>query len=160
MRQRERETAPLAGFALQPDLASLLLHQTPGYGEPEPGAFLGCSGTPFDLPEFFEDHLLIRGADAYAGVGHRQGNRSCFVVTSNFDVAVFRCELDRIAEQVIQNLFETDPIGIDGPICFQLLLHLNILGHGEGTNCRKNFGQSIADDEVLAAKFELSSFDL
>lgn len=88
-----------------------------------------------NLPEFFEDHALVLGPDADARVRHAESYRRSVVVTVNFDLTTLGCEFDRVAQQVIQNLLEANPIGANSALSFNPLLHLNALGHGERPYC-------------------------
>src|SRR6185437_4664537 len=79
-------------------------------------------------------------------------------IASNVDPAVFGGELHCIAEQVVENLLKANTIGVDWKCCFQLLLHCDIFGHGERTNCGQHFGQGLFDEKILTVKFQLPCF--
>ena len=68
--QRERERAPLAELAVDPDPAAVQLDEPLREREAEPGA-LALRGPGVGLLELLEDPLVIFGGDPGAGVGHR-----------------------------------------------------------------------------------------
>src|SRR5258705_2931353 len=78
----------------------------------------------------------------------------------NLDLTAFRSELHSIAEQVVQDLFETHTIGIYRQGGCGLLLDVDVLCHCERANGRENLRQGLRNLEVLTAKLELSSLDL
>ena len=75
------------------------------------------------------------------------------------DLAILGSEFHGIAEQVVQDLLETNPISIDAQIRLELLLNLDVLCHRQWTDRREHLRQSFLNLEVFAADFELSSFD-
>src|SRR5882672_6269341 len=72
----------------------------------------------------------------------------------------FRSELHRIAQQVVENLFEAHSVGMDRSSMSETLLELNVLDHRQRANRGENFRQCVLDLEVLATKFKLSRLDL
>src|SRR5262245_63828670 len=102
--QREGERRPLVHVALDPDPPAVQLHELLGQGQPEPRALLLAGVVPADLAELLEDGCLILRRDPDPGVtdsdrdhvpGHRGGEA---------DPTAVRGELDRVGEQVQQDL--------------------------------------------------------
>jgi len=102
--------------------------------QPQTRAFTPAICAPVNLPEFLENNLLVLGPDAYPRIGYRYANEVSIFQAIDLDTPTLRGELDRVAEQVIKNLFETDSIGIDSPICFQNSFNLDIFRHCQWTN--------------------------
>jgi hypothetical protein len=59
-------------------------------------------------------------------------------VAIDIDSARLWRELHSIAQEVVQDLFETDPISIDVLIAFHLLLDLDIFCHCQRPDCGEN----------------------
>src|ERR1700722_6174977 len=116
---------------------------------------MSCTCVSLDLPEFLENHLLIFRPDADACVGYGDASQMRTFSTSDVDSAGLGREFDRIAKQVAQDLFEAHALGIYGSIRPQRMPHLNVFGHRQGMNDRKNFRQSVPDLELFAVELEL-----
>ena len=70
------------------------------------------------------------------------------------DLAALGREFHRIAQQVVQDLLETNSISIDGQISLQVLLNLDVLRHGQRTDGGEDLRQGIFDLEIFASEFD------
>src|SRR5438445_360014 len=73
LRQMEREIAPLAGEALQTNLASQQPRQLAANGQAQARPAIFAAGAAVCLLERFEDDLLLLRRDADAGIRHGEG---------------------------------------------------------------------------------------
>jgi hypothetical protein len=58
------------------------------------------------LAEFFEHNFLFFGANANAGIGDRDPYKVSVVKTIDIDAATLGRKFDRVAQQVVEDLFE------------------------------------------------------
>ena len=88
------------------------LDQPPGQRQPQAGAGVVPVGVA-DLLELLEHPVMVVGGDADAGVG--DGDRHDGAAGGgDRDPAALGGELDRVGEQVLQDLPEPDPVGERG----------------------------------------------
>src|SRR5262245_59898933 len=111
-RDRECERRALSELALDPDLAAVQLDELPRQRAAEAGTFHLLVGCP-NLPELLEHRLLILRRDADAGVGDRYRDGSIHRFRSDLDAATLWGELDRVREQVEENLADLPLVGLD-----------------------------------------------
>ena len=108
--KREREHAPLAELALDPDAAAVELDQ-PLRAQAKVGALeLFCPEV--GLLEILEDPRLVVGRDPWP-VRYRDVHLSIHPRRTHDDGPAFRCELDRVREQVDDDLADPALIGLD-----------------------------------------------
>src|SRR5579863_5610579 len=108
--KRKSELATFAQFAFFGDPAPLLLDQSSRDGQPQSRSLLRVRCTTLDLPEFVEDNLLILRRDPDPRIGYRGADEVPVVHTLDADPATLGRELDRVAEQVVQNLLKSYPV--------------------------------------------------
>src|SRR5215471_15489321 len=82
-REPEGKCRALARLRLDPDLASVHLNDTLGYGEPQAGAALLAGDGVVGLLELLKQLDLISGGDAGAGVADR--DMECAIVRFRLD---------------------------------------------------------------------------
>src|SRR5262249_43048898 len=100
---REREGRPLPDLALDPDPPPVQLDELPAEGQPQPSA-LGLLVRSADLAELFEGRFLVLGRNADPSILHRDLNRSVTGSNRDLDAATLGGELDRVGEQIQDNL--------------------------------------------------------
>ncbi len=109
-RRGERGADPRG--ALQRDAAAEQRGEPPHQRQAEPGAAHAALHRVLELAELLEDALLVLGRDADAGVGHRERDR---VVAgrprAHPDLAALG-ELERVREQVAQDLRDLALVGV------------------------------------------------
>src|SRR5205085_2517502 len=105
-RQGEDESAAAARLALEAQGPLVGLHDAAGDSEAETGAALVAAAA--HVGEFVEDARLLRRCDASAGVAHGDFRllRLRAIPDADRDAAARRGELDRIAEQVDEDLLD------------------------------------------------------
>src|SRR5579885_2034747 len=97
-RQLEREAAPFADLALEPDPPAVGLHDVAHDGEPEPrGAGFGPVRA---LDEALEDALALLGGDARARVAHRDQHPAVLGARLEHDAPAARRVAERIGDEV------------------------------------------------------------
>src|SRR5262245_3932261 len=79
------------------------LDELSGQGQPEPGP-LDLLVRRAYLPELLEDRLLILRRDAHARVGYGDLGHAVVHRGAYVDPATLRCELERVGEQVQEDL--------------------------------------------------------
>src|SRR5215475_9835844 len=90
---------------LDPDAATVHLHNLLGNGEPQPGAALGLGVGAVDLVKLLEDARLVLLRNAGSGVGHTDGEVAIASGSGDAYLPGVR-ELDGVAHQVEQDLGE------------------------------------------------------
>ena len=119
-RQIQRECAALTGHAHEANLAAEQRRKLAADRETETGSAVLAAGTRVRLLERFEDQPLLFRSDADAGVRDLDGDRggrepknrmigrppAGHLLHAHLDLTVRR-ELERIREQVLQNLLQT-----------------------------------------------------
>src|SRR5262245_17587515 len=111
-RNRERERRADADLALEPDATMVKLDELARQRETEAGAFdllVRCS----DLPELFEHRVLILGRNTDPGVAHRHLDEAVHRPRLDSYPASFRGELDRVRQQVRDDLPDLSLIGVN-----------------------------------------------
>ena len=124
--QVQRERAPLARRRDDPDLAAEEARDLPADRKPEPGAAVAAAGRPVRLLEGLEDDAQLVLGDPDPRVDDREGDdglggrealaREADVVSRDADLEPHRAlvgELDRVREQVLQDLLEPLLVGDD-----------------------------------------------
>src|SRR5215831_9714884 len=110
--QHKRERRSLTNLALHPDLAAVELHKLPAQGEPQPRALDLLCGRPH-LTELLEDLLLILWGDADPGVADGNLHEPILWHCAHFNASTFRRELDRIRQEVQDNLPDLAFVGLN-----------------------------------------------
>src|SRR5579862_9131324 len=101
--QCEDEPAPLPELALDPDPAAVELDETLREREPETRAF-ALPDADFRLLELLEDPPLVLAGDPGTGVGDRDEHLLVDALRCDDDAAALRSELDRVREEVEDDL--------------------------------------------------------
>src|SRR5262245_51385152 len=102
-RNRERERRALAHLALHPDPPAVQFDELTAQGQPQPRPFRLLVGRP-DLAELLEYRVLVLGRDPNAGVDDRNFDGSITQHGPDFNPPALRRELDRIGQQVQDDL--------------------------------------------------------
>ena len=114
-RDRERERAAGSLGRFDPDPAAVLLDDVAGDGQAETGpAALAADPRPVDLVEPLEDARLGRPRDADAVVRDRHHDVRRHRSDGDRDGAAVGAELDRVVEQVDEDLLEARLVAADG----------------------------------------------
>src|SRR5579872_2699369 len=157
--QSEGKLASSSWFTLQRDFPALLFDETFRDRQSQSRAFSGIALSVFNLAEFLKNDCLILSSNADPCIGYRYANFAPVSTAIDVDSAVPWSELNRVAEQVIKNLFKTHSISMHGEIRLEAVLNLDILCHGQRTNSGENLRQSILNLKIFAPEFQLSGFD-
>ena len=111
---REGERRALARFAFEPDASAVQLDELAREREAEARAFLLVRVVAADLAEFLEHRLLVLRRDADAGVADGDYEHLVRVAArDDVDAAAVGRELDRVGQQVEQDLLELALVGDD-----------------------------------------------
>src|SRR5262249_6545830 len=102
-RERERRARP--DLALDPDLAAVQFDELPRQGQAEPRALDLFGGHPH-LLELLENRLLILRRDTDPGVTDRYLHGAVHRFSLDLDPAALRRELDRVRQEIEENLTE------------------------------------------------------
>src|SRR5262245_35282307 len=113
-RNRKRKRRALAHLTLHPDPSAMQLDELPRQGQAEPGA-LDFLGRRPDLLELLENRFLILRCDPDPRIGHRDFDTPIYWHCSHVDASPFRCELDRVREQVEEHLADLPLVALDVP---------------------------------------------
>ena len=108
--QREGEGAPLAEAARHGDVPAVLLDDVLHDREPEPDPLARAAA---HLVELLEDVLEILLRDADALVRHRDLDRDGVLDRLDEDARAARRELDRVADEVDENLLHEILVPVD-----------------------------------------------
>src|SRR3954447_26377935 len=100
--QREPERAALAGLALGPDPAAVLLHDALAHRQPDTGAGVGALAV--QTVERLEDLLRLRLLHPDAVVAHREPPRTLDARGRDLHVRIALGELDGVRDQVLEDL--------------------------------------------------------
>src|SRR5712692_10892103 len=111
-RQRKAERAALTHFAAHPDRSAVQLDELATERQAQAGPFLLRRARP-DLAELLEDDALIFRGDTNPGVPHRYLHTSVPRRRLNRDPTPFRGELDRIRQEIQQDLLDLPLIRLD-----------------------------------------------
>ena len=95
-------------------LATHEADDAPTQRQTEPRALLRRSAAR-PLLERLEDALTVLGSDADAGIGHGDPEVAVLGPCTDADLAAVRSELHRVAQQVEQNLLESQFVGLGEP---------------------------------------------
>ena len=76
-------------------------------------AFIGGICVSLNLAEFLENGCMVLSSDTYPRIGYRYANVVRLFTAIDVDSTRLWRELDRVAQQVIENLLKTDSIRID-----------------------------------------------
>ena len=107
MRDGEKESAAVAEFAFDPDLAAVGLDDVFDDGEAEAGAALVAGAGAIDAIEAFEDAALCFGWNARAVVGNGDGRAVGVHFGGDGNGAAGRAVFDSVVDEVVDDLFET-----------------------------------------------------
>ena len=147
----------------------MLTAQQPGQlardREAEPGAAELSIGGAVGLAEGLEDDLLVLGGDADARVTHRELHVFALVV---FQGAHFQRhgaalrELDRVRQQILQDLRKTLDVGVDGRRQVRRLVHAeqDLLLERHGLECVGQSMRQLADVDAGVREIDLARLDL
>src|SRR4051794_7313795 len=111
-RKREDEPAAVPGLAFDPDAASVQFDETLRDCQSEPAAF-ALQHSDVRLLELLEDPFLVVCGDTGPGVGHRYTHLSILPRRRDDDASAPRRELDRVREQVEDDLPDAPLVTID-----------------------------------------------
>src|SRR6202171_5294163 len=110
---RDRQADPEAAAptpALDADLPALGLHEVLDDGQAQARA-ARLAGTPaVRAVEPLEDPLAVPGLDAGPGIDHGEDRELAGAVSEDGDVPALRSELDRVVEQVDEDLLQRAPV--------------------------------------------------
>ena len=162
-REEDGEVLPAPGRAGDGDLAAEQADELAADREPEPGAAVEAGGGAVALRERFEDPQLLLVVDADAGVARprtrrrtarleRLGRRAPSVV-GGADVDGHLAalgELERVGEQVLQDLAQALRVGDDrrGAVGRELDRVLEALAWRDGLELAEQAGAQLADREL------------
>ena len=105
---------PWPGALLHRDVAAEQAREVARDRQAEPGAAVLAVRAAVGLAERFEDHLLLLGRNADAGVAHRERDAAPAPLPSTRSVtAPALGELERVREQVLQDLADALRIGLE-----------------------------------------------
>ena len=111
-RQEQRERAPGARLARDRDVSAEEAGELARDGEPEAGAAILTMRASVGLAERVEDDVLLFRRDADAGVRHRKRD----LIPASEDAqrhSALGGELERVGDQVLQDLLQAPRIGLD-----------------------------------------------
>src|SRR5262249_11174888 len=111
-RNREREGRTYANLALDPDPAAMELDELPRQRQSQTGALDLLGGHPH-LLELLEDRFLVLRRDTHTSVADRYLHGAVHGFRRNLNPAALRRELDRIREQVQQDLANLSLVRLD-----------------------------------------------
>src|SRR5438067_2671612 len=111
-RKREHEAAPMPGLAFDPDAPSVQFDETLRERESEAGA-LALPYADVRLLELLEDPFLVVCRDTGPGVRHRDQHLSVLPRRRDDDASAPRRELDRVREQVEDDLLDAALVTVD-----------------------------------------------
>src|SRR5690349_13564164 len=114
-RQREGEGRPPAQLALDPDPAPVQLDELLRQGQPEAGALLLPRLVAPHLAKLLEDSRLVFGGNPDTGIGDRGLDQAVLPASLQADPAPLRGELDRIRQEVEEDLFDLAFVAHDLP---------------------------------------------
>src|SRR5215510_11405909 len=114
---RERERRAMSDLTRHPDLAAMQLDELPRQGQPQSGTFDLLVGRP-DLSKLLEHCLLILRGDSDTRIPHRHFNAPVNRHRPDIDPPGLRRELDRVGQQVEQDLADLPLVGLDVPESF------------------------------------------
>src|SRR6185295_10096949 len=108
----------------------MLLDQPLGNRETQAGAFANTLGRRSDLMKAAENCFVFVLGYADSGIRHAEAERTASFTCLDRDAAAGGSELDGIAQQVVEHLFESQAIRIQEQILGQRAIDLKILGRG------------------------------
>src|SRR5712692_9467142 len=108
--QGKMEASALAGLALNLQFASVQFDEARSDGKSQAGTFRGAACLRQAI-ERFEDPPLFFGGNSRAIVAHFQLDLAPHLTRNQFDSARFGSELDRIADQIHEDLLESSCVG-------------------------------------------------
>ena len=115
---REVKRAAVAFFALHPNAPVHHMDQAAGDGQAQAGAAESPGERPVHLSERLENHGLLFGGDADAGVAHREVQTASALPTqrsTETETSALVGELDRISDQIDEDLPEPPRIAAHEP---------------------------------------------
>src|SRR5690349_16099309 len=102
-----------ARFAFELEASAVELGKRLCQREPEAGAVVASAETAVDLAEGRHGARDVLGGDADAAVAHLDGNAALVALEAQRNLAARRRELDRVRQQVHEDLLELPLIGAD-----------------------------------------------
>src|SRR6266850_6220278 len=96
--------------AFDADLPALGLHEVLDDGQAQARAARLSGTAAVRAVEPLEDPLAVPGLDAGPGVDHREDRELAGAVSEDGDVPALRSELDRVVEQVDEDLLQRAPV--------------------------------------------------
>src|SRR5262249_55031638 len=122
-------------------------------------ALLHTLGGGSRLVKFFENGPLILPSNANAGV--TDGNLDPARLRPHVDPgpAALRRELESIAEQVIEDLFETNPVRPHEEIALSSAVNFYVFGHRQRLGCIQNFVERRTPGEIFRMQLNASCLD-
>jgi hypothetical protein len=108
--ESEAEDAAVPGLALGPKVSAVELDELAGEREPEAGALGFLFAGLFEL---FEDRVQLLGSDPRACIGDRDLDLAVFEASGDVDATIGRSELDRVGDEIEDDLAEAALIGGD-----------------------------------------------
>src|ERR1700693_3503819 len=106
------KASSIAGLALDLQLATMKFDEARSDGKSQAGAFRGAARLRQAI-ERFEDPLLFFGGNSRAIVTHFQSDLPSHLTRDQFDSASFGSELNRIADQIHEDLPESSRVGVN-----------------------------------------------
>src|SRR5688500_16229608 len=122
-RQRQREGAPIARYALRREVAPHPSREVAADREAEPHSLRLARQPLIDLHERLEDARELVRRDADAGIPHRDRDASLPLPAADTDLAPFLGELDRVGQQVEQDLLQLLVVGAHAQRGLALVVH-------------------------------------
>src|SRR5439155_18549153 len=110
---QEAKGAAFSGRALHPDLSALQLDQPLRERQAEANPFVAARRRAIDLTELLEEARLVLALDTDAGVAHLYHRSGIGLRCADDHAAVVRRELDRVVDQVVDDVPEAARIEDD-----------------------------------------------
>src|SRR6185437_13880438 len=156
----ESEPAPFANLTLDPNTAAVVFNQPLGNRQAKPRPLAYTFRGRAHLVELIENRRMLLAWNTDTRIAHRDLYLLLASEDINPNAAAFGCELYGIAEQVKEDLFETDRIGADGGRQIEGCLNFDGLGQPLRTNGRKSFFEHRADIDGFSTELQPYGFDL
>jgi hypothetical protein len=137
------------------------LHELACERQAQPGPLELARGRAAGLAEFLEDDFLVRGRDADPGVAHRDFDQVAVLRRAQVDPAAFGRELQRIGQQVEQDLFHLALVGGDRAHAgAHVERHRHAVARGGSAHERQRVVEHVGQAERRQVKFDPAGLDL